>query len=155
MIEQASVINAVKSIALVASICPRSDGGGIAPSAAPTAEASIPVVIMVVPVASVVPTMLVFIPPTMMFAPTLFPCFPQLVAFVIGLMAVAAMMFYRLVQIVFGMLDSALAPLIGLLFGWCEGRGHCSKCQEFFRYALIRSGADFLDDVGRILEALG
>ena len=92
---------------------------------------------MVVPVAFVVPTMLVFIPPTMMFAPALFACFPQLAAFVIGLTAVTAMMFDRFVQIVFGVLDPALAPLIDL------------------RYAVIGSGADFLEDVGRILPALG
>ena len=92
-----------------------SDGGRIAPPAVPTAEALIPVVIIVVPVAFVVPTMLVFIPPTMMFAPALFACFPQLAAFVIGLTAAAYMMFDRFVQIVFGMLDPAVAPLIGLL----------------------------------------
>ena len=71
---------------------------------------------MVVPIAFVVPTMLVFIPPTMMFAPALFPCVPQLAAFVIGLTAVASMMFDRFVQIVFGMPDPALAPLIDLLW---------------------------------------
>jgi hypothetical protein len=92
-----------------------SDGGRTAPPNAPTAEALIPVVIIVVPVAFVVPTMLVFIPPTMMFAPALFARLPQLAAFVIGLTATASMMFDRFVQIVFGMLDPALAPLIGLL----------------------------------------
>ena len=70
---------------------------------------------MVVPIAFVVPTMLVFIPPTMMFAPALFACFTQLAAFVIGLTAAASMMFDRFVQIVFGMPDPALAPLIDLL----------------------------------------
>ena len=78
--------------------------------------------IVIVPIALVAPAMLVFIPPAMVFPPTLFPCFVQLISFVVRLPAVASMMLDRLVQVVFRMLNAALAVLVDFLLRLSKGR---------------------------------
>ena len=59
--------------------------------------------------------MLVFIPPAMVLAPALFPCFAQLVPFVLRLPAIASVVFDRLAQVVFCMLNASLALLVDFL----------------------------------------
>jgi hypothetical protein len=77
-----------------------------------------------------VPPAFVLIPPAVMVAPTLFPSFMQFAAFVIGLLAVAAVMFYRFMQFVLGMLDSSLAALVNVFLRLCERPRHRQWCDQ-------------------------
>ena len=76
---------------------------------------SVAIMVAVVPVAFLMPAPLVLIPPPMMLAPASFPRFPQLASFVIRLPAMAPVMLNRFMQVVLGVLDPSLAPLIDFL----------------------------------------
>jgi hypothetical protein len=72
----------------------------------------IAVVIVLVPVVLLVPAALVLVPPAVMFAPAAFAGFMQFAALVVGLAAVPSVMLDGFVQLVFRMLDAALATLL-------------------------------------------
>ena len=57
----------------------------------------------------------------MVFAPALFPGSLQLMSFVSRLPAITSMMFDRLVQVVFRMLNAPLALLVDFLPGFSKG----------------------------------
>lgn len=81
--------------------------------------------ITVIPVALVVPALLVFIPPAMVFAPALLPSFVQFAPFMVGFATVPAMPLNRFMQLVFGMLNTALASLVDLLTRLSERTRRC------------------------------
>jgi hypothetical protein len=57
----------------------------------------------------------------MVFAPALFPCFVQLISFVLRLPAIASVMFDRLGQVVFRMRNAPLALLVDFIPGFSKG----------------------------------
>jgi hypothetical protein len=68
-------------------------------------------VVVFVPIALGVPAVCVFIPPAMLLAPATLARCMQLAAFVIGLSAIASMMFDGFVEFMFLMGDVALAAV--------------------------------------------
>lgn len=80
--------------------------------------------IAVIPVALIMPAAFVLIPPAMILAPALFSSFVQFAAFVIGLLAVAAVTLDRFMQFVLGMLNASLASLIDVFPRLCKRPRH-------------------------------
>src|SRR2546425_12617460 len=78
------------------------------------------VVIVIIPITIVVPAVPVFIPPTMALVPATFPCFPQLMARMVGLSAVPAMTLNALVQFVVLLGDAPLTAIV--VIGDCKRR---------------------------------
>jgi hypothetical protein len=86
-------------------------------------------VVVFVPIALGVPAVFVLVPPAMLFAPATLARGVQFAAFVIGLAAVASVMFNGFVELVLLMGDAALAA-VGVLRVKPRRREHEDCCQD-------------------------
>jgi predicted membrane protein len=70
------------------------------------------IVVSIVPITFGMPALIMFVPPSVVLIPTVFSSLVQLSPLVVGLAAVAAVFFDRLMQLVFRMLNAATAAFI-------------------------------------------
>jgi hypothetical protein len=89
-------------------------------------KASVAIVIVLVPIVLGAPAVLVLIPPAVLLTPAAFARFMQFTALVVGLTAIAAVVFDGFVQFVLSMSDTPLAAvdIVGV------SSRHCAEQQD-------------------------